>query len=106
MQQSGTELDFLDDLTPLSQALVQTAITPSSAYANLPSGSFVVINANVCFKKFETRFSEANISRTLEQIRETSGFRDLTSIIWDYSDTIPLDARKRVPSLENELTYR
>ena len=31
----------------------------------------------------------------MEQIRETSGFRDLTSIVWDYSDTSPLDARKK-----------
>ena len=99
MQGSGTELDFLDDLSPLSQALIQTAITPPSAYANLPSGSFIVINANICFKKFETRFlagiGEANIFRTLEQIRETSVFRDLTSIVWDNSDTIPLDSRKK-----------
>ena len=99
MQGSGTELDFLDDLSPLSQALIQTAITAPSVYANLPSGSFIVINANICFKKFETRFlagiGEANISRTLEQIRETSVFRDLTSIVWDNSDTIPLDSRKK-----------
>ena len=99
IQGSGTELDFLDDLSSLSQALIQTAITPPSAYANLPSGSFIVINANICFKKIETRFlagiGEVNISRTLEQILETSVFRDLTSIVWDNSDTIPLDSRKK-----------
>jgi iron-sulfur cluster assembly protein len=39
----GTELDFVDGLSPLSQALIQTGITPPSAYANLPSGSFIVI---------------------------------------------------------------
>ena len=93
----GNGLDFLEDLTPLSQALVQPTATPPSAYANLPIGSFVVINADICFKKFETRFlagiGEANVSRTLDQIRETTVFRDLTSIVWDNSDTIPLDAR-------------
>ena len=74
MEGSGTELDFLDDLSPLSQALIQTAITPPAAYANryLPQGSFVVINADICFKKIETRFlagiGKANLSRTLEQI--------------------------------------
>ena len=72
MEGSGTELAFLDDLTPLSQALIQTAITPPPAYANLSPGSFVVINADICFKKFETRFlagiGEANLSRTLEKI--------------------------------------
>ena len=82
MAESGTELDFLDDRSPLSQALIQTAITPPSAYANLPSGSFIVINSNICFKKFKTRslagIGEANISRTLEQIRDTSSFRDLS----------------------------
>ena len=56
MQGSGTELDFLDDLSPLSQALIQTAITPPSAYANLPSGSFIVINANICFKNLREGF--------------------------------------------------
>ena len=97
----GNGFDFLEDLTPLSQALVQPSATPPSAYSNLPTGSFVVImiNADICFKKFETRFlagiGEANVSRTLEQIRETSVFRDLTSIVWDNSDTISLDSRKK-----------
>ena len=53
----------------------------------------------ICFKIFETRFlaglGEANLSRTLEQIRGTSMFRDLCSIVWDNSDTIPLDTRKK-----------
>ena len=39
-----TQIDFLEDFLPLSQALVQTMVTPPSAYANLPSGSFVIIN--------------------------------------------------------------
>ena len=33
MAESGTELDFLDDLTPMSQALIQTAVTPPPASA-------------------------------------------------------------------------
>ena len=57
------------------------------------------VHYNFCFEKFETRFlagiGEANISRTLEQIRDTSGFRDLTSIVWNKSDTISLDSRKK-----------
>ena len=68
----GTGLNFFEDLTPLSQALVQTAIVPPTSYANLPNGSFIFINADVCFKKFETRFlagiGEAYLSRTLEEI--------------------------------------
>ena len=51
MAESGTELDFLDDLTPMSQALIQTAVTPPPAYASLPAGSLIVINGNICFKK-------------------------------------------------------
>ena len=106
----GTGLDFLEDLTPLSQALVQTAIVPPPAYANLPTESFIVINADVCFKKFETRFlagvGEAILSRTLEQIRETIVFWDLTSIVWDNSDTIPLDSKKRVSSLVKVVIYK
>ena len=90
MAESGTELDFLDDLTPISQAIIPTTATPPNAYANLPTGSFIVINGDICFKKFETRYlagiGEANISRTLGQIREVCGFRDLTTIVWDNSD--------------------
>ena len=84
MAESGTELDFLDDLTPISQAIIPTTATPPSAYANLPTGSFIVINGEICFKKFETRYSnglgDANLSGTLDQIRGTSGFRDLCSL--------------------------
>ena len=99
MAESGTELDFLDELTPMSQAIIPITATPPNAYANLPTGSFIVINGDICFKKFETRYlagiGEANVSRTLGQIREVSGFRDLTTIVWDNSDTISLDARKK-----------
>ena len=106
----GNVLDFLEDLTPLSQALIQPTATPPSAYANLPTGSFVVINADICFKKFETRFlagiGEANVSRTLDQIRETNVFRDLTSIVWDNSGTIPLDSRTKSFFLVNVPIYK
>ena len=44
---------------------------------------------------FLAGIGEANLSRTLEQIRETTVFQDLTSIVWDNSDTIPLDSRKK-----------
>ena len=98
MERFGTDVDFLEDLSPLSQALIQS-IYPPPAYATIPSGSFVVITSAICFKPFETRFlaglGEANLSRTLEQIRETSVFRNLTSIASDNSDTIPLDIRKK-----------
>ena len=40
-------------------------------------------------------WGDANLSRTLEQIRETSEFQDLCSIVWDKSDTIPLDTRNK-----------
>ena len=87
-----TQIDFLDDLSPLSQPLVQTAINPPTAYASLPASSFSIMNSAICFKIFETRFlagmGEANLSRTLEQIRGTSMFPDLCSIAWDNSDTI------------------
>ena len=35
------------------------------------------------------------MSRTLDQIRGTSGFRDLCTIVWDNSNTIPLDTIKK-----------
>ena len=97
MESSNTQIDFLDNLSPLSQALVQTAVNPPLAYASLPASSFTIINLAVCFKLFATRFRagvvEANLSRTLEQIRMTTQFRDLCSIVWDNSDSIPLETR-------------
>ena len=99
----------MDDLSPLSQALIQSIDLPP-AYANVPSGSFVIITSAICFKPFETRFlaglGEANLSRTLEQIRETSVFRNLTSIVWDNSDTIPLDIKKKEFFLGNRINLK
>ena len=64
-----------------------------------PPGVSLLSMATFVSKKFETRYlagiGEANVSRTLGQIREVSGFRDLTTIVWDNSDTISLDARKK-----------
>ena len=56
MESSNTQIDFLDDLSPLSQALVQTAVNPLLTCASLPASSFTIINLAVCFKLFETRF--------------------------------------------------
>ena len=99
MESSNTQIDFLDDLSPLSQALVQTAGIPPLAYTSLPASYFTIINGVVCFKLFETRsfagMGDANLSRTLEQIRVTTQFRDLCSIVWDNSDSVPLATRKK-----------
>ena len=68
MERSGTDVDFLEELSPLSQALIQSINLPP-ANATVPSGSFVVLTSAICFKPFETRFlaglGEANLSRTL-----------------------------------------
>ena len=72
--ENNTELDFLDDLTPLSTALIGLPTQPPIAYIDLPPGSFITIGSDLCFKKFEIRLLNgvvnANISRTLGQIRE------------------------------------
>ena len=99
------QLDFLEDLTPLLQALFQTTIQSPNVSASLPSGSFVIINSAICFKKFETRYAnglgETTLSITLHQIRGTLGFRGLCSIAWDNSNTIPQNTRKGISSLGN-----
>ena len=92
-----TELDFLDDLSQLSAPLMQIATIAPIAYSDLPMGSFITINSVICFKRFETRYlsgvGDANISRTLGQIRELSCFRDLCTIVWDNSDTTTFDTK-------------
>ena len=95
---ADTGVDFLEDLTPLSSALNDLPIQPPNAYMDLPSGSFITIS-ELCFKRFEIRFlngvGEANVSRTLGQIRENSVFRDLCTIVWDNSDTNSIDTKKK-----------
>ena len=104
------DADFLDDLSPLSEALISFPIQPPIAYMDLPPGSFITISSELCFKKFDIRFlnvvGDANISRTLGQIREHSVFRDLCTIVWDNSDTSTLDARKKKFSLVKEPTNK
>ena len=96
---TGNSGDFLEDLTPLSEALISLPIQLPNAYVDLPSGNFITISFELCFKKFDIRYlngvGEANISRTLGQIRENSVFRDLCTIVWDNSDAYPIDAKKR-----------
>ena len=53
---NNTKLDFLEDFTPLSTTLVDFSIQPPIAYVNLRTGSFIIINSVLCFKRFETRF--------------------------------------------------
>ena len=92
-------VDFLEDLTPLSEALISVPIQLPNAYVDLPPGNFITISSELCFKRFEIWFlngvGEAYISRTLGQIRENSVFRDLCTIVWDNSDTNPFDTKKR-----------
>ena len=62
---ADTGVDFLDDLTPLSAALISLPIQLPNAYMDLPSGNFITISSELCFKRFEIRFlngvGEANI---------------------------------------------
>ena len=96
---AGDGVDFLEDLTPISEALISVPIQLPNAYVDLPSGNFITISSELCFKRFEIRFlngvGEANISRTLGQIRENSVFRDLCAIVWDNSDANSLDSKKK-----------
>ena len=52
--ENNTEVDFLDDLTPLSTALIGLPNQPPIAYINLPLGSFITIGSDSCFKKLVT----------------------------------------------------
>ena len=94
-----TEVDFLDELSQLSAPLVENPAQPPIAYADLPMGSFITIRSDICFKRFDIRFlagiGDANVSRTLGQIRELTSFRDLCSIVWDNSDTLSAETKKR-----------
>ena len=96
---ANMEVDFLDDLTPLSTALIDIPAQPPIAYVDLPPGSFITLGSDTCFKKFDIRFLngvvDANVSRTLGQIRENTVFRDLCTIVWDNSDDTPFGTKKK-----------
>ena len=96
---NDTEVDFLDELSPLSAPMVDTPAQLPIAYADLPLGSFITISFMTCFKRFETRslngIGDANTSRTLGQIRQLSCFRDLCTIVWDNSNATQFDTRKK-----------
>ena len=51
MDNQHTELDFLKDLTPLSTALVKIPFQLPNADIGLSSGSLIIINSDICFKK-------------------------------------------------------
>ena len=61
----NSEGDFLDELTPLSAALVDIPTWSIAIYTDLHMGSFITVSATTCFKRFEIRFlndvGEANI---------------------------------------------
>ena len=96
---NDTEVDFLDDLSLLSAPIVDIPTQLPIAYADLLLGSFITISSTTCFKRFERRFlngiGDTNIFRTLGQMRELPDFRDLCTIVWDNSDAMPFDTKKR-----------
>ena len=53
---NNTKLDFSDDLTPLSTALIGLPIQPPIAYIDLPPGSFIAVGSDLCFTKLDIRF--------------------------------------------------
>ena len=83
----------------MSAPLLENPIQPLIAYADLPMCSFITISSDICFKRFDTRFlagiGDANVARILGQIRELTGFKDLCAIVWDNSDTLSMETKKR-----------
>ena len=53
---NDTEVDFLDELSPLSEPIMDIPTQPPIAYADRPMGSCITISSVTCFKRFETRF--------------------------------------------------
>ena len=72
-------------------------ITPRTATAT-PTCVFVTIGSEKCFKLFENRFSRGvgnvRLSEVMDEIRETSVFRDLLQISFDNSGTLSEKDRK------------
>ena len=51
-----TEVDFLDDFSPLSAPIVDIPTQPPIAYTDLPLGTFMTISSMTCFTRFEQDF--------------------------------------------------
>ena len=82
---------FLEDFSPLSQALVGAHLERREHSASA-SGVYITIENEKCFKCFDSAFAEGHgnmgISFALDEIRGMETFRNICVLAQDYSSTM------------------
>jgi len=82
---------FLEDFSPLSQALVGAQLERREHSASA-SGVYITIENEKCFKCFDSAFAEGHgnmgISFALDEIRGMETFRNICVLAQDYSSTM------------------
>jgi hypothetical protein len=82
---------FLEELTPMSEALVSVTIGNQQAAGNITT-FFVTIGNEKCFKPFASKFFDGlgnvRISSALDEIRGMATFRNVHSLASDISDEL------------------
>ena len=93
--QRANEDSFLEELSPLSEALV-TINTFNASIAR--SGFYITIGTERCFKPFASKFFEGTgnvgLSGALDEIRGMETFRNVHFITFDNSDSMSFAERK------------
>ena len=93
--QGANEDSFLEELSPLSEALV-TVNALSASIAR--TGFYITIGTERCFKPFVSKFFEGTgnigLSRALDEIQEMETFHNLHSIAFDNSDAMSFAEKK------------
>ena len=90
---------FLEELTPMSEALVSVSIGDQQAAGSITS-FFDTIGNEKCFKPFSSKFFDGlgnvRISSSLDEIRGMATFRNVHSLASDISDELSTtDKRNR-----------
>ena len=82
---------FLEELTPMSEALVSVSIGNQQAAGSITS-FFETIGNEKCFKPFSSKFfdglSNVRISSALDEIHGMTTFRNVHSLASDISDEL------------------
>ena len=94
---------FLEELSPLSEALVSVNIQNANIAR---TGFYITIGTEKCFKPFASKFFEGvgnvGLSGALDEIRGMETFRNLHSIAFDNSDSISFATKKKRNSFSEE----
>ena len=100
---------FLDEFSPMSEALIATTQVRNQTAAAITS-FFITIGTEKCFKPFASRFFKGigniRVSAALDEIRGMETFRNVHSFAHDISDKMSIAEIKEISFLEVVTTFQ